>query len=289
MATDTRLLAPLLVILAHGLWAVLDVNTKILTATIPAEQLVWLRYATLAVLILAVRAVVPGFGGPVRTRVPHLHLLRAAAMVACGFAMYFALRNLTLAEAYLVFFTAPLVTLGLAAAFLREPAPPAALLWASLGFLGIVVALAPGITAEGTLLGYAAGAAGSVGYAVVLTVSRRLKAERGLAMLLLWSAVPASVVLAPLALSVWVPPAPWEWALLIVNGVLAGAATYALTVAFGLAPASRLAALEYTALLYAFGFDLVIWHLLPGPWVVAGMALVVLACVMAERAAHRGR
>jgi len=289
MTPDQRLLAPLLVVFAHGLWGVLDVNTKILTATIPAEQLVWLRYATLAVLILAMRALVPGFGGPIRTRLPHIHLLRTTAMVACGFAMYFAVRNLTLAEAYLVFFTAPLITLGLAAVFLKEPSPRAAFLWACLGFLGIAVALAPGLTAEGTVVGYVAGAVGAVGYAVVLTVSRRLRSERGLAMLLVWSAVPAAIVLAPFAVAVWVPPTPWEWALLILNGVLAGAATYALTVAFGLAPASRLAALEYTALLYAFGFDLIVWHVLPGPWVVAGMALVVLACVMAERAAHRAR
>ena len=289
MTSDQRLLAPLLVIVAHGLWAVLDVNTKILTASIPAEQLVWMRYATLAVLIVAVRWMVPGFGGPVRTKVPHIHLLRATAMVVCGFAMYYAVQNLSLAEAYLVFFTAPLITLGLGAMFLKEPSPRAAFLWACLGFVGIAVALAPGLTAEGTVIGYTAGAIGAIGYAIVLTVSRRLKSERGLAMLLVWSAVPAAVLLAPFAAAVWVPPSPSEWALLIINGVLAGAATYALTVAFGLAPASRLAALEYTALLYAFGFDLVIWQILPGPWVIAGMALVVLACVMAERAAHRGR
>jgi len=289
MTSDHRLLAPLLVVFAHGLWGVLDVNTKILTATIPAEQLVWMRYATLAVLILALRAAIPGFGGTIRTRVPHLHLLRTAAMVACGFAMYFAVQNLTLAEAYLVFFTAPLITLALAAVFLQEPSPRAAFLWALLGFIGIAVALAPGLTAQGTVIGYTAGAVGAVGYAIVLTVSRRLKSERGLAMLMVWSAVPAAVVLAPFALAAWVPPTPAQWLLLIVNGVLAGAATYALTVAFGLAPASRLAALEYTALLYAFGFDLLIWNVLPGPWVLAGMALVVLACVMAERAAHRAR
>jgi drug/metabolite transporter (DMT)-like permease len=289
MTSDQRLLAPLLVVFAHGLWGVLDVNTKILTATIPAEQLVWMRYATLAVLIVVMRLAVPGFGGPIRTKVPHIHLLRTTAMVACGFAMYFAVRNLTLAEAYLVFFTAPLITLALAAVFLKEPSPRAAFLWACLGFVGIAVALAPGLTAEGTVVGYTAGAVGAIGYAIVLTVSRRLKSERGLAMLMVWSAVPAAIVLAPFAFLVWVPPSPSEWAMLIINGVLAGAATYALTVAFGLAPASRLAALEYTALLYAFGFDLIIWHVLPGPWVLAGMALVVLACVMAERAAHRAR
>jgi drug/metabolite transporter (DMT)-like permease len=289
MTSDQRLLAPLLVVFAHGLWGVLDVNTKILTATIPAEQLVWMRYATLAVLIVAVRLAIPGFGGPIRTKLPHIHLLRTTAMVVCGFAMYFAVRNLTLAEAYLVFFTAPLITLGLAAVFLKEPSPRAAFLWACLGFVGIAVALAPGLTVEGTVVGYAAGAVGAIGYASVLTLSRRLQAERGLAMLLVWSAVPAAIVLAPFAFLVWVPPSPSEWAMLIINGVLAGAATYALTVAFGLAPASRLAALEYTALVYAFGFDLIIWHVLPGPWVVVGMALVVLACVMTERAAHRAR
>jgi drug/metabolite transporter (DMT)-like permease len=289
MTSDHRLLAPLLVVVAHGLWAVLDVNTKLLTSTIPAEQLVWMRYITLAVLILAVRAAIPGFGGPIRTRIPHIHLFRTAAMVVCGFAMYFALQNLPLAEAYLVFFTAPLITLGLAALFLGEPSPRASFLWACLGFVGIAVALVPGLTAEGTLVGYAAGAVGAVGYAIVLTVSRRLRSERGLAMLMVWSAVPAAVVLAPFAFAVWVPPSLSEWALLITNGVLAGAATYALTVAFGLAPASRLAALEYVALLYAFGFDLLIWNILPGPWVVVGMTLVVLASVMAERAAHRRR
>src|SRR4051794_12235728 len=92
---------------------------------------------------LAARALRPGFGGPLGTRRPGLHALRIVAMMISASSFFLAFRQLPLAEGYLVFFTAPFLTLALSALALREPVPRAAWAWCLVGFGGVLLAVAP--------------------------------------------------------------------------------------------------------------------------------------------------
>ena len=60
----------------------------------------------------------------------------------------------------------------------------------------------------------------------------------------------------------------------------------ACTSSFRRASAAQLAPLEFSALLWAVLADLAIWGVLPAPMTLAGAAIVVLGCVMSQRA-HR--
>jgi drug/metabolite transporter (DMT)-like permease len=88
----------------------------------------------------------------------------------------------------------------------------------------------------------------------------------------------------------WQMPSWSEAGLLLLIGVIGGVAQFALFEGCRHAPASVMATVEYTALIWAFILGYVIWGDIPVPAVFIGAGLIVLAgllLVLAERRASR--
>lgn len=267
-----------------AMFGVLDANSKILSAEYSAAQAIFLRHVTLLVLLLGLRALWREAGGKLSTRHPFLHGLRAVAMLFSGLLFFLAFRHLPLALGYLVFFTAPFLTLVMAALFLREEVPRAAWIWSGVGFGGVIIALVPQIGGGASLLGLGYALLGTVCYATNITINRGLRAEAGLARLIFWPSLLGLLAMAPFAYSTWVPPDAEGWARLTVNGVIAGSATLLLALAFRHASPARLAPFEFIALPWSVVLDYAVFGNTPGLAVIMGGAVVVLACLMSERA-----
>ncbi|WP_426959256.1 DMT family transporter [Muricoccus radiodurans] len=274
---------PLLMLAALGLFAVLDANSKLLSGGYHVSQVLVMRYAVLLGLLGASRLAVRNAGGGMRTRRPGMQLLRALCMVGSGAGFFLALRTLPLAEGYLVYFTAPFILLALFRLVLREGVPARAWAWCGVGFCGVLIALWPGLSAGGSWGAYAWALLGTFCHAAVLVLNRVLRDEPGLARLILWTSLPALLVLAPWAALEWATPSWGDLAALSANGVLAGAATIALAAAFRHASAATLAPLEFSALLFAVVMDVVVWGIWPGAWTWVGAAVVAFAGLMAQR------
>lgn len=274
---------PLLLVASMALFALLDANSKLLAGRYGADQVLAIRYGTLLLLLLAARLIRPGAGGPISTPRPWLHLLRAMCMAGSAYGFFLAFRELPLAEGYLVYFTAPFFTLGLAALVLKESNGTAVWIWSGIGFLGVLIAMAPGLHADGPWAAYGWAFLGTLTYAGFLTISRLLQAESGAARLIVWSSLPLLLVILPFASASWVAPDAMDWLALIANGVFAGGATLALAIAFSIDRAARLAPLEFTAMLFAVIFDASIWGIWPSGWSLAGAVIVVFACLMSQR------
>jgi drug/metabolite transporter (DMT)-like permease len=276
---------PLYIVAAMALFALLDANSKLLSGTYPVEQVVAVRYAALLLVLFAARAAIPGLGGRLDTAHPFLHLMRAAFMVGSGVGFFQALRTIPLAEGYLVYFTAPFMTLGLAALVLRERTGPAVWGWSMLGFAGVALAMWPGLSATGPWGAYLWALFATACYAAVMTINRLLRHETGAAALILWSSLPGLLALSPFAALGWVRPDVPDLLALGVNGLLAGGATVCLAIAFRHDSAARLAPLEFSALLFAVALDLAVWNVLPTAWTLGGAVVVVFALAMSQRAA----
>ena len=279
---------PLCLVSALGLFAVLDANSKLLAGTYAWDQVMVFRYLTLLPLLLLIRALRPGAGGPLATAHPRLHALRAVFMVGSGAGFFLALREIPLAEGYLVYFTAPFLVLGLAVAVLHERTGPAVWAWSAVGFAGVVVALWPNLAGHGPWAAYLWALFGTCCYAVVMTINRQLRHEPGAAVLLFWSSLYGLLICIPFAVTGWVWPSPVDALALMLNGVLAGAATVLLAAAFRFDSAARLAPLEFSALLFAIALDFAVWRIVPSGFVISGAAIVIFACLMSQRAALRG-
>ncbi|MFM7417174.1 MAG: DMT family transporter [Alphaproteobacteria bacterium] len=280
----TSFKGPLLLVGAMALFALLDANSKLLAGRYGADQVLFLRYGTLLALLGLLRLLRPGTGGPMSTPRPGLHLLRALCMAGSAYGFFLAFREIPLAEGYLVYFTAPFFTLLLAALVLGEKNGRAVWFWSAMGFLGVIVAMAPGLSAEGPWGAYAWAFLGTMTYAGFLTISRVLRAEQGAARLIFWSSGPLFLAMLPFAIADWVTPDAYDWVALILNGLFAGGATLALALAFSIDRAARLAPLEFSSLVFALLLDAAIWHIWPGGWTMVGAAIVVFACLMSERA-----
>ena len=282
-----RMKGPVLLMLGIGLFGVLDANSKFLSAEFSAAQAIFLRHATLLLILFALRALWRGAGGSFRTAHPRLHAARAVAMLCSGLFFFTAFRHLPLADGYLVFFTAPFLTLVFAQWFLGERVPRAAWLWSAVGFGGVALALAPSLAGGGSALGFLCAALGTLCYAVNITVNRGLKAETGLARLILFPSTLGLLATAPFALWHWAPPDAGQWAQLALNSVLAGTATLTLALAFRHATPARLAPFEFIALPWSVVLDWAVFGNAPSLPVIAGGIVVAWACWMSERAVMR--
>jgi drug/metabolite transporter (DMT)-like permease len=278
---------PLLLMGGIGLFGFLDANSKFLAAEFSAAQAIFWRHATLLLLLFAIRALWREAGGRLRTELPRLHAIRALSMLFSGVLFFLAFRHLPLADGYLVFFTAPFMTLALAALWLREKVPAAAWIWSLVGFGGVLLALVPELGQGGSLMGFAYAALGTLCYAINITANRGLRGEPGIARLVFWPSILGLLAMAPFAAWHWVPPDAEAVLRLTANGVIAGAATILLALAFRHAAPARLAPFEFIAFPWSIALDYAIFGNAPGWAVLAGGAIVMLACVMSERAVAR--
>lgn len=277
---------PVLMLAALALFAALDTAGKLLAQDgFGFAQVVMLRYASVlpvaVALLLWTRTTL--FDGATK-----LHALRGLAMLLASTGFYLAFASLPLAEGYLVFFTSPFLTMAAARLVLGEHISRAAWIWAAVGFAGVVIAVADGVGEGGAWHGYLAALLGSAAYAAVATINRMLRTTRGIAPVLFWPGLIGSLALGPAAVATWQPPDLPHLLLLAANSVFWVAATLCIVAAFRHAPAARLAPLEYTALLWAVAIDWLLFAHPPATHVLIGGTVVVLACLMSERAQHRG-
>lgn len=128
--------------LAVGCFSVMDALLKTLSGSYPAMQVASMRgLAALPLVTLYVlwRGEVRGL---LKVRWP-LHLLRGAINITMLALFAFALRELGLAEAYTLFFIAPLLITALSTVVLGEKVRGAHWVAIVLGLVGVVVALRP--------------------------------------------------------------------------------------------------------------------------------------------------
>lgn len=278
---------PLLMLAGIGLFGLLDAISKLLSSEHGVWQVLLVRFATILALVALLRMVRRGWGGSLRVANRRLHALRAAVMLGSAVSFFMAFSHLPLVEGYLVFFTSPFFVLALSALTLKEAPPPAAWGWVAVGFAGVAVGLTPGLAGGfgGSLAGYAWALAGTAFYSAVFVLNRGLRGERGVAALLVWPALLGLGAMLGPGLATWVAPSALSLGLMMANGVLVALATVALALAFRHATATRLAPFGYSGLVWSVTYDLVLFGHLPGLAMLGGAAIVVLACVMSERAA----
>ena len=134
----------ILLILAAGLLlASQDALSKSLTAVYPLLLVVWLRYLSQSVLMLALFA--PRMGlNLLRTQRPWLQFVRGLSLVAITLLFYSALRFIPLGEATAVIFLAPLVVIVLSATWLKEHISRGLWLSVGVGLLGVLLIVRPG-------------------------------------------------------------------------------------------------------------------------------------------------
>lgn len=268
---------------AYLLFSTQDASIKLLVVGMSVWQIMFFRSIT----ILSACAVIGGrrlLADTVSSPVVRPMLLRSAFTLAAWLCYYNAARSLQLAELTTVYYAAPIIVTVLSVFVLRERVPIVRWLAVLIGFVGVFVACDPTHLGLSVPVLLVLAAALLWGIAIVLLRKTAL-AERSIIQLLLnnfyfllFSAVPAVL---------WWHTPNWSELLLLASvGALGGFAQYLLFEGMKRTPASILAPLEYTSLLWAFALGFAIWGDVPRREVFLGAALIVVAGLLIVGTEH---
>lgn len=217
-----------------------------------------------------------------------LHLIRGLLSIVMLASFTYSLRTLPLAETYSLFFVAPLIITALAALVLHERVDFRGWLAILIGFIGTLIVLRPTGAGVLTMAGLCVLVA-ATGYAVSAILVRVLGRSDSIQSLVFWMLAMTSLFALILCWSEWTPIRPQDWSLLVGLGVTGALGQYALTDAFKRASASRVAPLEYTALVWGIILDRVFWHTLPDSITLIGATIIIASGLYLIQREHRLR
>lgn len=260
-------------LIAVGAFSLMDAVLKTLIGTYPALQVAALR--GLASLPLVCIYVLWRREAGLLLRVRwELHLFRGVISIVMLTLFSFALRHLGLAEAYTIFFIAPLLITILSIPVLRERVAPVHWLAIAVGMCGVLIALRP----DGGAF-FSWGALAVLGaatcYAVSAIAGRVLSRTDASVTLVFWTTVSLSLGAGLLALPGWVDIEARHWWILAALAVTGFIGQLAITEAFRHGQASAIAPFEYTALAWGIALDWTLWRIVPDSYTLLGGAVII--------------
>ena len=276
-------------VLSGVLFTAMAASIKAIGDAVPLGQVVFFRSAIAMVPLVVFLWLQGEFPQGLATRRPLAHFGRCILGGAAMFTSFATLRLLPIAEATMLSYLSPVMTVALAALFLSER--PTTRRWLGLGFglLGAAVLTLPRFTNESPeLLGIGLGlltAALTAGALVQVRALTKTENPGAIAFYFALAAAVAGLATAPFG---WSAPDPMMWLLLILTGLFGGAAHIAMTLAFKYAEASLLAPFEYLTILWAAVAGAVLFAEVPGLSFMIAAPLVVTGAVLASQGISNG-
>ena len=276
--TDNLPLGALFAVLAALSFAVMAAGVKVAARQVPGEVIVFFRCA--ASLLILLPWLLRQGAGAVRTARLGGHLWRAAFGTCAMYLFFYALAHLHLAEAILLTYSTPLFIPFIAWAWIHEPPPPVIFPAVSLGLIGIVLIARPAAGLEVSPATVAGVLSGVCAAAAMVSIRRIADTEPAPRIVFYFSVVSTLIAAVPLAWS-WSAVSGRMLALLLGIGALATLGQLCLTRAYALAPAARVGAFTYVAVVFGGLLGWVLWREQPDPRSILGMALVIGCCLLA--------
>lgn len=254
-------------------FAFMDAGLKLLTAHYPAAQVAALRGLAALPVVFAWALYSGGARQLIQVRWP-LHLVRGVLAVFMMVTFTYALKSLSLAKGYAIFFIAPLLITLLSTVLLRERVRRPQ--WSAIlvGFVGVLIVLKPETSGFGwwgtlAMLGTA------LGYAVSSVLVKILGRTDSTPSMMFWMTCMLAIGATVLALPQWAPIAREHYPILVGVAFTGAIGQWGITVAFKHAPAASVAPLEYTGLAWVILIDLAVWSAVPSLRTLLGAALIV--------------
>lgn len=263
------------------LFAVMAVLVRFLGEGYPVGQVVFFRSVFAILPVVVIYAWRRELEAAVRTGRPFAHIGRGLTAIGAMFCNFSALARLPVVDATAISFVSPLITVALAAVILRENVRIYRWSAVIVGFMGVLVMLAPRLSFGGddvAPMGGATGgllALGGAFFAALSTVqTRRMTASETTSSIVLYFSIFCAVAGLCTWPFGWRAPSHAEFAALVSIGIFGGISHLLLTESYRLAPASLVAPFDYTSMLWAFLLGYLVFGELPTLVVYAGAAIV---------------
>jgi drug/metabolite transporter (DMT)-like permease len=276
-----RLAGVALQLTALAVFVCMDTMLKLLTAHFAVPQLMWARFFFSLIAAAAFFRLVTG-RLPWRSKAPWLQAARSLLLAGSNLMFSSALVHLPLTDCTASGFASPRFTVALAAVWLKERVGPRRWVGVGIGFLGVLVALRPPFLTGGEPVHWAAilplGTAAM--FAVYSILTRKLASIDDPRTTILHTGFAGAIVASLAQPFVWIPPTGPEGGMLIGLGLLGGVGPGLLVLAFARAPASLLAPMSYTQLIWATVAGVLVFADWPDLTTLAGAAVIALGGVL---------
>lgn len=296
MAIDRPLLGIALMLGFCVLAPIGDAVAKILGQTVPIGQLVLVRFAVQAVLLVPM-IWLTGRAWRMSQRVFWLALLRTVLHILGIGMMVTALKYLPLADAIAIVFVMPFLMLVLGKFALNEEVGPRRIMACAVGFVGTLLVVQPSFADVGWPALLPLGVA--VNFALFMLVTRQIAKQTDPISLQAVSGVMAIIIMTPLLFGFhgsgfdqvqWARVSTHDWTLLLSIGVLGTAAHLLMTWSLRYAPSATLAPMQYLEIPFATIIGFIVFGDFPDPLAATGIMITIAAglyVVLRERAIAR--
>lgn len=252
------------------LFSAVDTTAKFLTTDLHPIQIVWARQLglLLGAVVLLVR-----FGPKLlHTAHPWLQILRGTVAVCSATLFIAAIVFVPLADAVAISFIAPFLVTLLGALFLREPVGRRRWAAVSIGFLGALIIIRPGLGVMHPAAGFVILAA--FFFALRQIISRALSDTDQTATTVIYTALVGNALLIVPLLFVWQTPTLEQAVLLAAIAIVAAVAEVCVIKALELAMAVVVAPMHYSLILWGTIYGWLVFDQLPDVWTWVGTAII---------------
>ena len=274
-------------------FAAMEALAKFLSDNFSITQIVWARYSFHFLLVLLAVMLIRLLGYNYGLRYPKLILvqvLRSIALLLMTYFFFTSLSILTLAEATIILFFSPLITVALSPLLLKEKVPHSSWLAVIIGFLGMVIVINPTNILNFKdidfiwFTGIIYGIAGALFYSLYQIGTRVLAPVESPLTSLIFSCLAGLIGTTILilldydlssSLNVWKNPSIYEWILLATVGLFGALGQFLILGAYSKAKAVTLAPISYTHIIWATIFGYIIFYSLPNLQTLLGAILIV--------------
>ncbi len=273
-STENKPLGVILILTAMFTMTAMDAAVKWAVADYSIQQINFIR-SVAAMIVLA--PVIRSDGGlnALRTQRPWVHVWRAFLLIIIGFAWFFALGRMKLADVGAIVMISPLLITALSGLLLKEHVGMRRWIAVVAGFTGMLIIVRPGTGVFNPVALLVVMVA--LGYALYVLSSRANRDKETLAALTYYPLFGIFIISGALSPLDWTAPTVGAWSAMIFVGVCAGIGHVTLTLAFRYASPPVLAPLEYTGLIWAVILGYALFDELPDQWTVVGMCLIASA------------
>ena len=273
-------------LLAVGLFAIMDAMVKWLGETYSTTQLVFFR-AAFAFIPIAFVVAGTGLREALRINNGWGHVFRCVVGMTSLGAYFYCFPRMPLADMIAITFAAPIFVTALSMPLLGERVGPRRWSAVLIGFVGVLVIVQPGTHGIEPIALVAL--VGTLFYALAAVAVRKLARTDSAVSIVISFTLCTTLVSAVFLPFQWVTPDLPDLALLIGVGLVGGLAQIAMTNAFRFAEVSLVVPFEYSAMLWAALLGFLFWGEIPGNHVWLGVAIVIASGLyILYREAHLG-
>lgn len=275
MTENKSTMGIIMMIMAVAILTGMNVMVKMIGTSYHPTQITFMRSLVAMILIFPFLMKAGGLS-LLKTKRPGLHLMRSLAGTLGNILYFYAFQRMTVGDVMVISQAVPLFVTIFAVLFLSERVGIRRWVAVLVGFLGVIIAIDPAGNFHITSL-IAVAATGC--WASTILFMRKLGATESPYTVTFIFMTVCTTITACIQPWVWQTPTPRMLVLILGIGISGALGQMLMSTALKYAKASVVSPFNYTGIIWAIGFDLVLWDIIPAWTTILGAGIITITGV----------